>query len=476
MKILFLFKSDFSTVPLGIISLSAVLKENGHQCDFIDIKFEPNYVSEVLRLQPDILAYSVVSYNWDYYRKLNESIRKKYNAFSVFGGPHCSIYPDYIHHEYVDAVCVGEGEQAFVDLARNLSENLDISGIPNLWVKQNDEVFKNEIRKLVENLDDLPFPDYELIRKYRFFRNMGIYLIMTSRGCPYNCPYCINHFYRRLYHNKGKYVRRRSVANVIEELQIAKNKYNTKLIVFNDDVFTADIEWLGEFADRYINEIGLPFEAYIRIGTVDEESIALLSRMGCIALFYGIESGNREIRKNILHRNISNREIIKVSMLLKKYGIKSMAFNMLALPGETLNNMFETLQLNAKCRIDNPLSFIFQPFPNLDLTKYAIESGSYLPENMNFNQSLIDGDVMMLTPDAKQMRRFHYLFVSAVKLKLSHRLIRFLIKLPLDKLYRLILGVSRGLICTFIIYRPSLKHIAAFYLSYPFVRLFRFFK
>jgi len=305
---------------------------------------------------------------------------------------------------------------------------------------------------------------------------MGIYIIMTSRGCPYNCPYCINHFYRRLYHNKGKYVRRRSIANVIEELQIAKNKYNTKLVVFNDDVFTADIEWLREFADRYINEIGLPFEAYIRIGTVDEESIALLCRMGCIALFYGIESGNREIRKNILHRNISNREIIKVSMLLKKYGIKSMAFNMLALPGETLNNMFETLQLNAKCRIDNPLSFIFQPFPRLDLTQFAVEKGFYKPETLNFNESLIDGNVMMLTTEAKQMRRFHYLFVAAVKLNLSNSCVRFLIKLPLDMFYRLILGLSRGLIYSFIIYRPSIKHIIAFYLSYPFVRLFRFFK
>ncbi len=467
MKILFFFKSDFSTVPLSIMTLSSQLKTHGHQCEFIDLKFEPDYIKSTLDFQPDIIAYSIVSFTWSYYQKLNLKIRENIDSFSVFGGPHCTIYPDFINEEGVDAICIGEGEDAIVELVQNLQEKKDITNIPNIWVKKDKTIYKNEIRNLVSNLDSIPFPDYELINKYRFFRNSGVYYIMTSRGCPYNCTYCINHFYRRLYKDKGKYIRRRSTDNVIEELLLAKNTYKSKLIIFNDDIFTLDREWLKEFSSKYKDFISLPFDAYTRVDTIDEELVIILSDMGCKTLYFGIESGNTKLRNEILNKKITDEQIIKASLLIKKYKIKSLSFNMLNLPGESLSEAFETVTINFQSKVDYPMGFVFQPFPNIDLTNYAIKLNLLDSSNKHFHDSLIHGKGLILNKDRVEITRLRYFFIIACKFPFTIPIIKLLIKLPLDFLYLLILTFSRGLILLFTMYRPSVKQVSIFYLLSP---------
>jgi radical SAM superfamily enzyme YgiQ (UPF0313 family) len=472
MKVLFFFKSDFSTIPLSIMTLSSQLKTYGHQCNFIDLRFEPDYIKSTLDFQPDIIAFSIVSFTWDYYQKLNLKIKKHIDSFSVFGGPHCSIYPDFINEDGVDAICVGEGEEAIVELAQRLEENIDITNIPNIWVKKEGTIYKNEIRNLVSDLDLIPFPDYEMINKYRFYRNSGMYYIMTSRGCPYNCSYCINHFYRNLYKNKGPYVRRRSIDNIIEELLIAKNKHNAKLIIFNDDIFTIDKKWLIEFAHKYKELISLPFDAYTRVDTIDKDIVETLSDMGCIALYFGIESGNSKLRNEILKRNISNKQIIDISLLIKKYNIKTVSFNMLNLPGESLKEALETITINTKSKVDNPMGFVFQPFPNIDLTNYAIKLDLIDSSNKFFHAGLIYGKGLVLNKDRIQISRLRYFFIIACKFPVIQPLVNFLIKLPLDFIYIIILTLSRAIVLLFVVYRPIVKQVAIHYLFSPY-RLFK---
>lgn len=467
MKVLFVFKSDFNAVPLGLMTLSAILKKNGHECDFIDLKFEYNYINEIKKINPDILAYTIVSFTWKFYQKTNIEIRKHHNAFSIFGGPHCSIYPDFIYEEGVDAICIGEGENAMLELVELLSRGRDITKINNLWIKKDGIILKNEVRNLIEDLDSIPFPDQELISKYHFFRKIGICYIMTSRGCPYNCPYCINHFYRNLYLNKGRYVRRRTVQNVIEELLILKNQYKTKLIVFNDDIFTLDKPWLMEFAIEYKKLINLPCEVYARVNEVDEQIIGLLKDMGCIAAYIGIESGNEKLRYEVLKRKFDNDAIINTSLLFRKNGIKIMAFNILNLPDETLENAFETLYLNAKSKITYPQSFIFQPFPNMELTKYSQEKGYYNGDMNNYNKSLAMGKSQIISKDSKKIERLHYLFIIGARMPFTIPLIKTLIKIPFNTFYKFLLFMSRTYILIFVLYKPYVPAILMYYLKLP---------
>lgn len=472
MRVLFFFRSDFSTIPLGIMTLSAILKENGHVCDLIDTRFEPDFIKATIDFKPDIVAYSIVSFTWNYYQKLNIQIKKHVKAISVFGGAHCITYPDFINEEGVDAMCVGEGEDAILELVNKIENSNDITDIPNMWIKQDGIIFKNELRNLVPNLDSLPFPDYDLINKYPFYRNSAVYYIMTTRGCPYKCSYCINHFYRKLYKDKGKYVRRRSIENVIQELLIAKNKYKSKLIIFNDDIFTLDEEWLELFAKRYKEEISIPFDAYTRVDTIDENTISILADMGCVSLYFGIESGNTEIRKNILYRNISNEQIIKAGLLIKKHKIKSLSFNMLNLPGETLKEAFETIDINNKSKVDYPMGFIFQPFPNIDLTEYAIKLNLLNSTTKSFKNSLIHGTGLILNKDRIKLCRLRYFFIIACKFKGTIPIIKLLIKFPLDPLYLIVLTISRGIVLTFTMHRPSIKHVFYHYLIFaPYIKI-----
>ncbi len=474
MKILFIYKSDLNAVPLGIMTLSSILMANGHQTEFIDTKFERNYIKKTKEYSPDIIGYSIVSFTWSYFRNLNTKLKNKISFFSVFGGVHASIKPEIIYNKDVDAVCIGEGEYAFLELANKISKKLDITRIQNFWIKdKNGEIFKNELRELCNNLDILPFPNYKIIFKYNFYRRLDTYYIMTSRGCPYECTYCINHFYKQIYKGKGKYIRRRSTQSVINELEFAVKEFNTKLIIFNDDIFTLDNIWLEKFAPLYRERINKPFEAYTRVDGIDEKTISILSDMGCIAIYFGIESGNQSIRKKILKRNISDHQIISATEIIKKFKIKTLAFSMLNLPSEGIEDALETLYLNQRAKIDYPLCFIFQPFPGIELTTYAIENSYYNESVDNFKDkhSLVAGESFISSKDKNKIQRLHSLFIIASKNPKSTKIIKVLIILPFKPIYRLILFISRLYILTFVMYRPSLKAVLFYYVTAPF-RLF----
>jgi anaerobic magnesium-protoporphyrin IX monomethyl ester cyclase len=471
MKALFIFETDFSTIPLSILTLSSVLKKNGHECEFIDLRFEFNYLKKIKDIKPDVVGYTAVSFTWKYYQQINLEIKKRYSVFSIFGGAHCTVNPDVINDEGVDAICIGEGEFAMLELMDKMDREEDITQIGNLWIKIDGQIYKNPIRNLVDDLDVIPFSDYELISEYYYYRKMGIYYFMTSRGCPFNCPYCINHFYKKLYTGKGRYLRRRSVDNVIEELLIIKNRYHAKLIIFNDDVFTCDKKWLEEFAPKYFELIGLPFEAYTRVDSITEDQVKLLASMGCIALYFGIESGNKDIRYLVLKRKIEDHQITNTAALCQKYHIKTMSFNIVCLPGETLENAFETLLINAKCKITYPMCFVFQPFPNIELTQYAVDQNFFDGSTEVFYRNLTLGKSLLKSKDIRQMERLHFLFIIGVKMPFTIPLIRVLIRLPLRLFYHFLLFASKSFIVIFLMYRPSLKYYLLYHLGLPFRKI-----
>jgi anaerobic magnesium-protoporphyrin IX monomethyl ester cyclase len=161
---------------------------------------------------------------------------------------------------------------------------------------------------------------------------------MTSRGCPYNCSYCFNHFFRDIPDEKSNYIRRRSVKHVMEELTIAKEKYKIKMIEFWDDIFIFDKKWLKEFLEAYKKEIDLPFKCYIHVNLFDEDIAIWLHEAGCQWVDFGIQHINEEYRKKYLKRNESNANIVNTLRLLKKYKIVSFADYIIGLPGDTVEH------------------------------------------------------------------------------------------------------------------------------------------
>jgi len=461
MKILLVFKSDFLIIPIGIRTLCSVLEKAGFTVIIMDLSLERNYLNKIKVYAPDIIGFSADSFSFKYFLELSKKLKSQINYFSIFGGPHPTLMPEIISEESIDAICIGEGEQAFVELANHLQKNQDITAIKNLWVKQNGSIFKNDIRNLVENLDSLSHPDIKILKKYHAYSSFTTYDITTSRGCPYNCPYCINHFYRNLFAGKGRYVRRRTVDNVIEELQIAKKELNLKTIFFVDELFTFDKKWLKEFAPKYIEHIHLPFEVLTRIDDIDEPTIKLLCKMGFKVARVGIESGNEKLRFDLLERKITDKQILETTKLLHQNKLTIFGYNMLGLPEENIKKAFETLELNAKCKITYPMTFMFHPFPNINLTKYSIQE-NYI-NNYSERFSKLSNKCEIEIKDKKQIERLYYLFYFGVKLPFTIPLIKVLVKLPLNVLYFLIFHFMRAIIILFIIRSPSVKIIINYY-------------
>jgi len=442
MRILFVYSYDFIE-PLGIMSLSSFLKKHGHDCRFIDIKFEKDLYKAVKEVSPEIIAYSVTTGKHKFYQKLNLDLKNNFKFFSVFGGPHCTFFPEFIYEEGLDALCVGEGEIAFLELAEGLQKGGDLTKIKNIWIKIEGKVYKNEVRNLIEDLDTLPFPDRELINNYNHYRKMHRRYILTGRGCPYNCTYCFNHAYNRLYNGKGGIVRKRSVENVLQELSFIKGKYRPSRFQFVDDTFILQEKWTLDFCKGYRERINLPFLANLRVNLVKESLVKALKDAQCITVVYAIESGNEHLRNNILKRGISESQILDASRLFNKYHLSTYVQNMVGLPDETLEMVFETLRLNIKCKPSFSWVSIFQPYPQTELCEYSKQKGYFNDAVDSFGETYYEKSVMK-TKDINNIERLRHLFSLSVAFSISPAVLKMLIKLPLNGLYLFLWNLHRA--------------------------------
>jgi len=442
MKVLFIYKYEF-VEPVGMLSLSAYMKKEGHEVHFIDLHFTKDYMKEVKEIMPDVIAYSITTGKQKFYLKLNNDLKKHFKFFALFGGPHCTFFPEFISEKGVDAICKGEGELAVGELLKKLGNKEDITNIHNIDVKIDGHIHRNPLRNKVEDLDTLPFPDRELTSRYASYRKAHVRYILTGRGCPYNCTYCFNHSYNKLYAGKGKMLRQRSVDNVIGELKQIKKNNAPRRFQFVDDTFILDKKWVIEFCKRYRKEIKLPFICYARVNLINEDIIKALSHAGCITLLFAIESGNEQIRNTVLKRNISEEQIVNAATLCNKYKIRLFTQNMVGLPDETLENVWETIRLNIKCKPKYAWASIFQPYPRTELCDYSIKKGYYKGNVDALGESYFKGSVMKLK-DIKKIERLHHLFPIAVSYPFLIPLIKVMIKFPFNGLYHIMWNAHRA--------------------------------
>lgn len=377
---------------IGIEYLSAVLKAHGFQTQlafdprlfndqFLKVKYLGkifNYENIVLKkikdYDPQLIVFSVVSADYSWALSLAGKIKKTLPAHITFGGIHPSSAPDeVISHDCVNSVIIGEGEYALLELASSLSKGKIDYSIKNIWFKENGLLIKNRLRPYVEDLDSLPFPDKELYYREISSYRTG-YTTITRRGCINSCSYCHNTVWQKLYPG-GKRIRLRSVDNVIEELQQAKKRYNFKLLRINDDLFTSEKNWLGEFSQRYSRKINVPIYCFASPGTIDEEVIVFLKKCCCYQLCLGVQSVNSEINKQIFQRQEANEKVIKAIKLCRKYNIRVVADNIIGYPGEEERHFLETAEFYSKYKAHRICVFWLVYYPGtaiIDIAKQKL--------------------------------------------------------------------------------------------------------
>jgi len=383
--------------------ISATAKAAGHEVILVEFDADPQKaISRLKDFKPDVLAYSVMSPEANRYIEINDILKKEVGGYSIFGGVHPTFFQQYIENDGVDAICVGEGDIAFRDFLNNFGTD-EMFETTNMHFKLDDgSIKKNGISKLIEDIDSLPMPDKGIVYEESYgLRHLPIRNFFATRGCPYKCTYCFNHAFNEMYRGKGSIVRMKTVPYMIEEIKSTLREYPAQFLKFQDDVFGIKKDWMDEFAEVYPKEIGLPYVALVRPNMVNEHYARNLKKSGCHAVAIAIESGNDEIRNNVMERSMKSEQISDAFDLLRDNGIKTYCYSMLGLPGETLANFKETLHLNQELDVDYASASIFQPYPGIKMTKYALDNG-FLDEEqqswggqfsesvLNFPQNLKD--------------------------------------------------------------------------------------
>ncbi len=345
---------------LGLRYLSAVLKEKKHQVkliflprrfgkrgDFDDLysPYSSSVMADLKKLcqEIDLIGISVMTPYFTKAVELTRFLKKEINKPIVWGGIHPTVEPEECL-QFADAVCLGEGEEAILELAEKLESNRDYTKTANFWFNQNGKIIKNPLRPLKQNLDTLPFPDYDLENHYLLVgsrvvrlnkkrlahylpsitgldnKTQTAYSIFCTRGCPHSCSYCCNNALRRLYPEQN-YIRRRSIPHIIKELASIKNGFPfIKGIRIEDDSFlVAPAVEIANFAREYRKFIGLPFICLSSPVNITEEKIKCLLEAGLIGIQMGIQSGSDTLNKNIFNRPIPAEKILTSAKIINKY-------------------------------------------------------------------------------------------------------------------------------------------------------------
>lgn len=387
-----------SSYPLGLGYVAASLKKSGIKVNILDCYLENRSLAtpihsgllyrigladhdiqnKVLHIDPDVvginIAFSVQVKAAEAVASLLRAINSK--LIIVAGGAHVSATPESLNHSAFDYLVVGEGEESFPKLVNALSGNgHEIESIPGIYFRDAKGNFiNNEQRRLIMDLDNIPFPSYDLMPFKKIWgRRIPYANIIATRGCNNNCCFCSIHPVM------GRKIRRRSIDNVMGEIDILVNKYGVKEVFFEDDNLTADINWaksLFESLCRKSYNIELGFRNGIRADKVDKELLLLMMKAGCARVCFAPESGSQDVLDNIIDKRLKLSDVEKAVVTARKVGLNVSCFFVIGIPGESKEDIQQSVRFAEKIRkigCDTIDINCAVPYPGTRLHRYCIE-------------------------------------------------------------------------------------------------------
>lgn len=421
MRVLFVYPNLNTQMGFnqGLAMISAFLKRAGHETRLVNLNenlppvpTREEILAEIRAWNPGVLAASTLSQQYAEARDLVAWLRKRYDELGetppvfVVGGVHPSMVPEQVMADGVwDHVAVGECEDAMVDLVERIDggDAELISSCSNFlsWKsnarprhyseRTSDNWKRNPVRPF-PNISIMPMADYELFDTQRILDSKNGWAgLITSRGCPYRCTYCLNHEVIDTYRADLKapvrelnFFRFRHPEEVLDEMRFLLNRYErVNTFIMDDDLFTQNVEHAVNFCKAYEeSEINVPFVVNAHVKQLDERVANALKRAGCTILKMGIESGSPRVRKEVLQRPMSDNDIFETVRLAETAGLHSSGFVMVGLPGETHEERWETVDLLARLEIGRFRSSMFYPFPGTGAFKLSVDGGFIDPEKV----------------------------------------------------------------------------------------------
>jgi len=396
----------------GLASLSSSVKARGFHVELLDLRQLSGWDDvrrSIARSQPDVLGITMMSVDYESAVRV-AGIAKESDPeiVVVVGGPHPTLMTDEVAREKkIDHVILGEGEISLVELLQELEKGARpprvIQGVP-------------------PDLETLPFIDRELFACEEVvidgFLPRPFVTLIAGRGCRYNCSFC-QPAERKIF---GPHVRRRSVANVIKELESLRDRYHFNSLMIHDDCLTEDEKWVRDFCQAYTKRaFRRPFVCQTRADIVsrNEEMVRSLRDAGLAMFLIGFESGSQRVL-NLLRKGTTVEQNYRAAAICRKYGIRVWANYMLGIPTETDEEALQTLRMIRGIRPYRASPSFFTPHPGSDLYAYCVERDlSLVTSHAGFSRS----------PHEPKIRGVNYAFLNdivreSVKMPLSVRIQR----------------------------------------------------
>ena len=400
-------------LPIGLMYIAAVLQKADVEVEILDAfiaaTFQKNgdaisvgmpfeqIKREIQNRKPDIVGIS-----GPFTCQIENSIKvsdlaKEANPsiLTVMGGPHVTLVPKEFLEETqnVDIAVIGEGEYAMLDIAQAFEGKKQLSEVQGIAFRQNGKVVLNSSRPLIENLDELPYPAYDLVDMeqylnpskigYRSFQDRAISMV-TSRGCPFNCCFCAVHLHM------GQKFRAHSAKYVLDHIQYVVDKFKVKNIFFEDDNLTLDIKRFEAICDGIIErkiKIGWETPNGVRADCLNLELLKKMKQSGASSIFVGVESGDQQILDNVICKSLDLNRVVQFAKDAKQIGLKTGAFYIIGFPGETKENMQRTVDFALNLKRDYDVGMhLFMATPSYGTKLYKdCKTKGYIQENLTWN-------------------------------------------------------------------------------------------
>ena len=404
------FFDDIKLPPLGLAYIAGALRESGHDVRILDAILSRDQISDVANAitayRPHIVGISATSSLVRISGRIARMAKElDPNTVTVLGGVHPTLFPlETMNDPHIDYVIAGEGERSMLGLTSAIAAGEEPAGVRGVVYRRNGEIIMNDPVIPVDDLDELPFPSYDLmpIRKYRSLQISAAPFVtmMTSRGCPYQCIFCNARTIMG-----GKY-RFNSPERIVSEMRYLIERFGIKEILFKDSDFTFDRERVGQICDLILKEgMRVKWSCNGRIGRLGLDLLKKMREAGCRLIEYGIESGDQNIL-GVLNKKIDIEQVRESFRITRKAGLKTIANFMIGNPGETRESIDATLRIAKEIRPDYcDFSFV-TPFPGTKLYDMARQNNwlldTYDPANIRLDQCTMNATDMS-TGELKRM-------------------------------------------------------------------------
>lgn len=404
---------------IGVAYIAAALQKNGYEVTVIDcpplgITYD-GLKQKIALFKPDIVGITSVTVTFSSAAQAAKVIKESYpKALIVLGGPHVTVLDEQIVREnpQVDVIVRGEGEQTMLELAGLVaSSNLtNLSKIDGITFLHQGQLLRTADRKLIQDLDELPDPAYNLfpLDKYRLYGRLML-PITTSRGCFAKCSFCLAP------KMAGGKVRLRSPKHVVDELERAKKLYKPDAFTFHDDTFTADNERTIAICDEIKKrKINLPWDCSTRVDRITKEILQKMKEAGCQLVSFGAESGNQKIL-NIMRKGTTVELNAQAIKWCKELGLSVTISMIIGYPGETEETLKDTFDFIKRTKPDDVHLSIATPYPGIELNKTVKEMGLRMTDDWSHcdMQAQVIENPALKTDLVEARQQFYHQFYSS---------------------------------------------------------------